>query len=65
MQVEAIMSAACEVAKAKVKVEPEIMIPLVGTRRELEILRSNAKDVIAAVFKKKGMKIKYKIGTMI
>ncbi len=65
MQVEAIMSAACEVAKAKVKVEPEIMIPLVGTRRELEILRANAENVIAEVFKKKGMKVKYKIGTMI
>lgn len=65
MQVEAIMSAACEVAKAKVKVEPEIMIPLVGTKRELEILRANAEKVIKAVFKKKGMKVKYKIGTMI
>ncbi|RKX90659.1 MAG: pyruvate, phosphate dikinase [Spirochaetes bacterium] len=65
MQVEAIMSAACEVAKAKVKVEPEIMIPLVGTKRELEILRANAEKVIKDVFKKKGMKVKYKIGTMI
>lgn len=65
MQVEAIMTAACEVAKAKGKVEPEIMIPLVGTKRELEILRENAEKVIAEVFKKKGMKVKYKIGTMI
>ncbi len=65
MQFEAIMSAACEVAKAKVKVEPEIMIPLVGTKRELEILRANAEKVIKDVFKKKGMKVKYKIGTMI
>ena len=65
MQVEAIMSAACEVAKKKVVVEPEIMIPLVGTVRELEILRKNAEAVIANVFKAKKMKVKYKIGTMI
>lgn len=65
MQVEAIMTAACEIAKAKGKVEPEIMIPLVGTKKELEILRANAQKVIAEVFKKKGMNVKYKIGTMI
>ncbi len=65
MQVEAIMTAACEVAKKKVVVEPEIMIPLVGTVRELEILRKNAEAVIAKVFKAKKMKVKYKIGTMI
>ncbi len=65
MQVEAIMTAACEIAKAKGKVEPEIMIPLVGTKKELELLRKNAEGVIKQVFKKKGMKVKYKIGTMI
>ena len=65
MQVEAIMSAACEVAKKKIVVEPEIMIPLVGTAKELEILRNNAVAVIADVFKAKKMKVKHKIGTMI
>ncbi len=65
MQVEAIMSAACEVAKKKIVVEPEIMIPLVGTAKELEILVENAKEVIAEVFKAKKMKVKHKIGTMI
>jgi pyruvate,orthophosphate dikinase len=65
MQVEAVMSAACEVAKSGVKVEPEIMIPLVGTIRELEILRANAERVIESVFKQKKMKIRYFIGTMI
>lgn len=65
MQVEAIMLAACEVAKKKVVVEPEIMIPLVGTAKELEILVENAKVIIAEVFKAKKMKIKHKIGTMI
>ncbi len=65
MQVEAIMTAACEIATAKGKVEPEIMIPLVGTRKELSMLRKNAEEVIKNVFKKKGMKVPYKIGTMI
>ncbi len=65
MQVEAIMTAACEVQKKKVVVEPEIMIPLVGTAKELEILANNAKNVIAEVFKAKKMTVKHKIGTMI
>ncbi len=65
MQVEAIMSAACEVAKSGGKVLPEIMIPLVSTVRELEILKTNAERVIARVFKQKKMKIRYTIGTMI
>ncbi len=65
MQVQAIMEAACEEASKGVKVFPEIMIPLVGTKKELEILRKNAEKVIEEVFKKKEMKIEYKIGTMI
>jgi len=36
MQIEAIMTAACEVVREKVVFEPEIMIPLVGRVRELE-----------------------------
>ncbi|MBN2441995.1 MAG: pyruvate, phosphate dikinase [Spirochaetales bacterium] len=65
MQVEAIMNAACEVSKKGVKVLPEIMIPLIGTVKELSILRENAENVIKDVFAKKKMKINYKIGTMI
>ena len=65
MQVEAIMNAACEVAKSGTKVFPEIMIPLVGTAKELSILRENADAVAREVLKKKKMKIAYLIGTMI
>lgn len=65
MQVEAIISAACEVAEAGIAVIPEIMIPLVGTAKELEILKNNAEKVIAEVFAKKKIKVKYLIGTMI
>ncbi len=65
MQVEAIIAAACEVAKTGKKVYPEIMIPLVGTARELEILRENAERVVQEVLTKNKTKINYLIGTMI
>ncbi len=65
MQVEAIMRAACEVSKRGKKVLPEIMIPLVGTYEELEMLRENAEAVVERVFTSLKMKIEYKIGTMI
>ena len=63
MQVEAIMSAAVEVARAGVSVHPEIMIPLVGTTLELETLRANAQKVVDRVLA--GAKVDYLIGTMI
>ncbi len=65
MQVEAIIGAACEAAKSGTKVHPEIMIPLIGTVKELKILKENAISVIENVFKKKKMKVDYMIGTMI
>jgi pyruvate,orthophosphate dikinase len=65
MQVEAIISAACEVAKTGVKVLPEIMIPLVGTTKELEVLRANAIQVADRILKQKKQKVKYLVGTMI
>ena len=65
MQVEAIMIAACEVAKKGVKVIPEIMIPLICTAEELALLRANAEKVIERVFVKQKKRVKYSIGTMI
>jgi pyruvate, orthophosphate dikinase len=65
MQVEAIMAAACEVAKAGTKVIPEIMIPLVGTKQELAVLRENAIAVAEKVLEKKKQKVEYHVGTMI
>ncbi len=66
MQVQAIVEAACDVRKKlKVKSTPEIMIPLVGTRKELEVLRADAEEVIEQVFAKKQMKFEIPIGTMI
>ncbi|MBN2736425.1 MAG: pyruvate, phosphate dikinase [Spirochaetales bacterium] len=65
MQVEAIISAAAEAAKSGTKVFPEIMIPLVGTYKELAMLRENAEKVIEGVLSKAKTKVSYKIGTMI
>ncbi len=65
MQVQAIMEAACSVAKQGVKVHPEIMIPLVGTRAELENQRKLAVDTAEQVIKKTGVRVKYLVGTMI
>ena len=65
MQVQAIIEAACEVAKAGVKVFPEIMIPLIGTAEELRILGGNADEICKEVVAKKKASVDYKIGTMI
>jgi len=65
MQVQAIMEAACNVAKRGVKVYPEIMIPLIGTRAELENQRQVAVDTAKQVIKKTGVRVKYLVGTMI
>lgn len=65
MQVEAIMTAACEVAQKGIVVLPEIMIPLVGTKAELQVLRENAEKIVQDVLKKYGSSMEYKIGTMI
>ncbi|MDR2543724.1 MAG: pyruvate, phosphate dikinase [Treponema sp.] len=65
MQVEAIALAAVDCAKQKIPVRPEIMIPLIVTARELELLRSNAEKVLERVFKASGVTVPIVIGTMI
>ena len=65
MQVQAIFEAACELVKDGLKVIPEVMIPLVGTVKELEILRENAVKVAEGVIKKAGVELEYHVGTMI
>ncbi len=65
MQARAIFEAAAEVQKKGIKVSPEVMIPLVGFKKELdlqvEIIHSVAKEVQA----EKKVKINYLVGTMI
>jgi pyruvate,orthophosphate dikinase len=65
MQVRAIMEAACELAKEKVKVIPEIMIPLVGHVNELEKMRKMTVCTADAVQKGYRVKVPYTVGTMI
>ena len=65
MQVRAIMEAACAVAAGGAGVLPEIMIPLVGTVRELSRLRERAEKVAADVLANADTGVDYQIGTMI
>lgn len=65
MQVRAIAEAAAERANAKGDPRVEIMIPLVGTVQELEIVREEADQVIAEVEAATGTNLKLSIGTMI
>ncbi|MFJ9347297.1 pyruvate, phosphate dikinase [Streptomyces sp. NPDC101237] len=65
MQVRAIAEAAAERRNAKGDPRAEIMIPLVGTVQELEIVREEADQVIAEVEQATGTSLKLAIGTMI
>ena len=66
MQARAIFEGAIAVAKETGKApHPEIMIPLVGMKKELEITRAQVDKVAAEVFAEAGSKIEYSVGTMI
>jgi pyruvate, orthophosphate dikinase len=65
MQARAIIEAACELAKKGKKVIPEIMVPLVGMKKELENQKELIKRTADEVMQKKGVKIEYLVGTMI
>ena len=65
MQCEAIFEALIECKKNKIKVMPEIMIPLVATGQELEILRALVDSKAKEVSKKYSQKLEYIVGTMI
>ncbi|HEY9186996.1 MAG TPA: pyruvate, phosphate dikinase [Ignavibacteria bacterium] len=65
MQARAILEAACDVAKDGISVEPEIMIPLVGTVKELKLQEEIVRKVAEEVFAEKGISVKYLVGTMI
>ena len=65
MQARAIFEAACEVAETGEAPVPEVMIPLVATKRELELMRALVDRVAAEVFAERGKVIEYLVGTMI
>jgi pyruvate,orthophosphate dikinase len=65
MQARAIFQAAIKVQKEGIKVKPEIMIPLVGFKAELDLQIAIVNRVAQEVMKENGQKIKYSVGTMI
>ncbi|PTQ65315.1 pyruvate phosphate dikinase [Sphingomonas sp. PP-CE-3G-477] len=66
MQARAIFEAAVDVAeKSGAAPIPEVMIPLVATRRELELMKAVVDKAAQAVFAEKGLTIEYLVGTMI
>jgi len=64
MQVTAIMEAACNAAKSGIKVFPEIMIPLIGTKAEYDMMAEIAHEVAKNVIQEKNIKVNYMVGTM-
>ncbi|MBL9153403.1 MAG: pyruvate, phosphate dikinase [Verrucomicrobiales bacterium] len=64
-QARAIFEAAAEVQKKGIKVKPEVMIPLVGYKKELDLQVEIVHRVAAEVQKEKKVKLSYQVGTMI
>jgi len=65
MQTRAIIEAALIVADQGVKAIPEIEVPLISSRKELEICKKIIDETAEAVFAEKGKKVEYTVGTMI
>ena len=65
VQVQAIIEAACAVARQGIKIHPEIMIPLVGAKAELQNQCEVAVETAEKVMQKTGVRVKYLVGTMI
>ncbi|MBU4227762.1 pyruvate, phosphate dikinase [bacterium] len=65
MQVEAIIEAAIELTKKGIKVKPEIMIPLVSHINEFRPICKRARKIADEKIKSAGVKLEYKVGTMI
>jgi pyruvate,orthophosphate dikinase len=65
MQARAVFEAAAEVQKKGIKVKPEIMIPLVGFPKELQLQLEVVHRVAADVAKERKTKFNYLVGTMI
>jgi len=65
MQARAVLEAAADANKKGLKAKPEIMIPLVGFKKELDLQVAIVHEVAAQVQKEKKVKIAYSVGTMI
>jgi pyruvate,orthophosphate dikinase len=62
MQARAIFEAACDLTVSPI---PEVMVPLVATRKELELMKAVIDTTAEAVFAERGKRIEYLVGTMI
>ncbi|HVJ68235.1 MAG TPA: putative PEP-binding protein, partial [Caulifigura sp.] len=65
MQARAIFEAAADLKKQGVDVHPEVMVPLVGFKTELDHQTKIIRDTAEKVFAEKGVKVDYQVGTMI
>jgi pyruvate,orthophosphate dikinase len=65
MQARAVFEAAADVAKQRIKVKPEIMIPLVGFKKEFDLQAEIVHRVAQQVMAEKKVKFDYLVGTMI
>lgn len=65
MQVRAIAEATAELKKAGKNPKPEIMVPLIGSSREMQIVRDMAEEVLAEVSAEHGIELDLPIGNMI
>lgn len=65
MQTKAVIEAAINTKKKGISVQPEIMIPLVGDVKELQYVKDIVVKTAQEIIEKEGIKIEYKVGTMI
>ncbi len=65
MQTRAIFEAAADLTREGYDVQPEVMVPLVGSLMEIKILREKIVSIADKVMNEKNLKFAYKIGTMI
>ncbi|PKP23808.1 MAG: pyruvate, phosphate dikinase, partial [Bacteroidetes bacterium HGW-Bacteroidetes-22] len=65
MQARAIIEAALNLKAKGIVAKPEIMVPLIGTKKELDMQESIVRSTIEKVFEERGEKIDYLLGTMI
>ena len=65
MQTRAILEAAMECREEGVKVVPEIEVPLIGSKKELDIVKNIIDTTAQKIFAEKGKTIEYEVGTMI
>jgi pyruvate,orthophosphate dikinase len=65
MQVRAIFQAACKLKQEGVDVRPEVMIPLVGTTKELQLTTEMTHRTAREVMEESGVQVDYLVGTMI